>query len=87
MSIIVFSDVMKNEKEIKVREIIENIRPYLNEDGGDIEFIKLDENYVFIKLLGACVHCGMQDNTINYGILKMIQEQFPEIIGVINVEF
>ena len=75
----------KREKEIK--EIIENIRPYLNEDGGDIEFLKIDEDYVFVKLLGACAHCGFQDNTINYGILKMIQEKYPEIEGVINVEF
>lgn len=78
---------MEKEKETKIKEIINNIRPYLNEDGGDIEFIKLDENYVFVKLFGACVHCGLQDNTINYGILKMIQEKYPEIEGVINVEF
>jgi len=78
---------MEKEKENKIKEIINNIRPYLNEDGGDIEFIKLDENYVFVKLFGACVHCGLQDNTINYGILKMIQEKYPEIEGVINVEF
>ena len=70
-----------------IKKIIEDIRPYLNEDGGDIEFIKLDENYVFVKLFGACVHCGYQDNTINYGILRMIQEKYPEIEGVINVEF
>lgn len=78
---------MEKEKENKIKEIINNIRPYLNEDGGDIEFIKLDENYVFVKLFGVCVHCGLQDNTINYGILKMIQEKYPEIEGVINVEF
>ena len=78
---------MEKEKENKIKEIINNIRPYLNEDGGDIEFIKLDENYVFVKLFGACVHCGLQDNTINFGILKLIQEKFPEIEGVINVEF
>ncbi len=74
-------------KENEIKQIIENIRPYINEDGGDIEFIKLDENYVFIKLYGACVQCGFQDNTINYGILKMINEKYPEIEAVINVEF
>lgn len=78
---------MKKQKEKDIKEIIENIRPYLNEDGGDIEFIKLDENYVFVKLFGACSHCGFQDNTINYGILGMINEKYPEIEGVINVEF
>ena len=77
----------KEEKIKEIRQIIEDIRPYLNEDGGDIEFVKLDENYVFVKLFGACVHCGGQDNTINYGILKMIQEKFADIEGVIIVDF
>ena len=74
-------------KENEIKQIIENIRPYINEDGGDIEFINLDENYVFIKLYGACLQCSFQDSTINYGILKMINEKYPEIEAVINVEF
>ena len=72
------------EKEIK--EMINNIKPYINEDGGNIEFIKIEDNYVFIKLSGACAFCGMQDFTLNNGILKMIQEKYPEIEGVINVD-
>ena len=59
-----------------IKSIIDDLKPYINNDGGDIEFVKLDENYVFIKLFGACVHCGGQDNTVNYGILKMIQGRF-----------
>lgn len=73
------------EKEIK--EIINTIKPYINEDGGDIKFIKLEENYVFIKLTGSCANCGIQDYTLNHSILRMIQEKYPEIEGVINVEF
>ena len=73
--------------ENEIKKIIDDIRPYINEDGGDIEFIKLDDNYVFVKLFGACVHCGFQDNTVNYGLLRIIQEKFPQIEGVINVEF
>ena len=78
---------MNKKIENEIKGIIDNIKPYLNEDGGDIEFLKIEENYVFVKLLGACANCGFQDNTINYGILKMIQEKYPEIEGVINVEF
>ena len=70
-----------------IKELIEEIQPYINEEGGNIEFIKLDENYVFIKLSGACLNCAFQDNTINNGILRMIQEKYPEIEGVINVDF
>ena len=71
--------------EDKIKELIEKIRPYLNMDGGDIEFIKYEDNYVYIKLTGACTDCLMQDNTINDGLLSMFQEQIPEIKGIINI--
>lgn len=66
-------------------EIIEQIRPYLNMDGGDIEFIKYEENYVYIKLVGACSDCLFQDNTINEGLLQMFKSEIPEIEGIIKV--
>lgn len=71
--------------EDKVKEIIENIRPYLNMDGGDINFVKIENNYVYIKLTGACSTCAFQDDTINSGIEEMIKNEIPEIKGVINV--
>ena len=74
-----------NNEQI-IKEIIEDIRPYLNSDGGDIEFIKYEDNYVFVKLYGACSHCGYQDSTLNDNILEIIKEKIPEVIAVINVE-
>lgn len=71
--------------EEKVKELIEQIRPYLNMDGGDIEFVKYENNYVYIKLMGACTNCLMQDNTINDGMLQMFQDEIPEIKGIINI--
>ena len=71
--------------EEKILEMIENIRPYLNMDGGDIEYIKYEDGYVYIKLTGACTDCLLQDNTINDGMLAMFQEEIPEIKGIINV--
>jgi len=71
--------------ENKIKELIEEIRPFLNSDGGDIEFIKYEDKYVYIKLSGACSHCGYQDETINYGIKAYLKDQIPEIEGVINV--
>lgn len=71
--------------EEKIKEMIEQIRPYLNMDGGDIEYIKYENNIVYIKLLGACTNCLMQDNTINDGLLSMFQEEIPEIKEIINV--
>ena len=71
--------------EEKIKEMINNIRPYLNMDGGDIEYIKYEDGYVYIKLFGACSDCLMQDNTINDGLLTMFQEEIPEIKGIINI--
>lgn len=70
----------------KIKDLLEDIRPLLNQDGGDIEFIRYEDGYVFIKLSGACAHCGYQDQTISYGIESYLKEQIPEIEGVINVE-
>ena len=71
--------------EEKIKEMIEQIRPYLNMDGGDIDFVKYEDNYVYVKLYGACTDCLMQDNTINDGLLNMFQEKYPEIKGIINI--
>ena len=72
--------------ENKVNDVLDNIRPYLNMDGGDIELIKIQDNYVYIKLTGACRECTFQDTTIKDGIEEMLKEEIPEIKGVINVE-
>lgn len=71
--------------EQKIKELIEDLRPMLNMDGGDIEFIRYEDHFVFIKLSGACAHCGFQDDTITFGIEAYLKEQVPEIEGVINV--
>lgn len=71
--------------EEKIKEMIEQIRPYLNMDGGDIEYIKYEDNIVYIKLYGACTNCLLQDNTINDGLLTMFQDEIPEIEGIINI--
>ena len=49
--------------EEKIKNIIEEIRPYLNMDGGDIEFVKYEDKYVYVKLKGHCVECLGQDFT------------------------
>lgn len=71
--------------EDKIIELVEKMRPYLNMDGGDIEFIKYEDGYVYIKMIGACSDCIYQDSTINDGLLTFFQSEIPEIKGVINV--
>ena len=69
----------------KIKQIINDLRPYLNLDGGDIEFIKYENNILYVKLTGNCAHCLMQDETLNKNILIMLQEEIPEIKDIINV--
>ena len=71
--------------EEKIKEMIENIRPYLNMDGGDIEFIKYEDKIVYVKLYGACSNCLGQDITINDNLLTMLQSEVPKIEAIINV--
>ena len=71
--------------EEKIKEMVEKMRPYLNMDGGDIEFIKYEDGYVYIKLTGACANCMFQDNTVDEGLFEMFKSEIPEIKGVINV--
>ncbi|MBR1413268.1 MAG: NifU family protein [Bacilli bacterium] len=70
--------------EEKIKELIEELRPYFNGDGGDLEFIKYEDNYVYVKLLGACSHCGYQSATTE-GLEEYLKNEIPEIKGVINV--
>lgn len=73
------------ENEDKIIEIINRLRPFLISDGGDIEFVKYENNIVYIKMHGACSHCQMLDLTLKEGIEATIKEEIPEVLEVINV--
>ena len=75
------------EIENKIMEVLDSIRPYLNADGGNLEFIKYEDGYVYIKLLGLCAGCNFADETIQNGIYETLKQQIPEIKGVINSQF
>ncbi len=76
-----------NNKDIElINEVINDIKPFLNSDGGDIEFIKYEDDYVYVKLFGACSHCGYQDYTLNDNVYELIKEKVPTCKGVLNVE-
>ncbi len=77
---------METENKMKIIEILNQLRPYLNSEGGDLEFIKYEDDYVFIKLYGACATCGFQDYTIKDNIYASLKEEIPSLKGVINVE-
>lgn len=74
-----------NEIEKKICDVIDNVRPYLISDGGNIEFIKYVDNVVYIKMHGACANCEMLDITLKDGIESMLIDEIPEVKEVINV--
>lgn len=74
-----------NEQIIKINNIINKLRPFLINDGGDVTFIKYDNYIVYVKLMGACSNCQMLDVTIKDGIEAAIKEEVPEVKAVINV--
>lgn len=76
-------DIKKQENKIK--EIINSIRPYLLNDGGDVEFVKYEDGIVYLKMLGACSNCSIIDVTIKDGIESTIMEEVPEVKGVVNI--
>lgn len=69
----------------KIIAIIDKIRPFLISDGGNIEFIKYENNIVYVKLFGACENCSMIDITLKDGIEELIINEIPEVKGVKNI--
>ena len=77
----------ENEMEEKVRDEIEKIRPFLQRDGGDIEFVGLTEdNVVEVRLLGHCQGCPHRQATINGMVYQVLHEAYPEVAGVVAVD-
>ena len=75
-----------NENILKlINECLEIVKPYIQNDGGDIKLIKFEDDIVYIKLLGACEGCIMKDYTIKDGIESFLIEHIPEVKGVIEV--
>lgn len=72
--------------EDKILEIIDKIRPFLINDGGNLEFVKFEDGIVYIKMLGACSHCSMIDVTLKEGIESMLINEVPEVLGVVKVD-
>jgi Fe-S cluster biogenesis protein NfuA len=73
----------KVDLERKVQGIIEQIRPYLQNDGGDIQFVEITEdNTVNVELLGACGACPHSTMTLKNGVEQAVKKALPEIKSV-----
>lgn len=79
----------KEELTVKINEALEQLRPYLNEDGGDMELVGItDEGVAQVKLMGACSDCSMSVMTLKAGLEAQVKKVAPEIIAVeaVNIE-
>ncbi len=73
----------KVEIEEKVKEALEQLRPFLNADGGDMEFIEItDDAIVKVRLLGACSDCSMSIMTLKAGLEEAVKKAAPEVKAV-----
>ena len=57
--------------EEKINAVLEKLRPFLINDGGDIELVKFEDGIAYIKFMGACADCGLQNITLNHQILNL----------------
>ena len=75
------------EIQAQVRDVINKIRPYLQRDGGDVEFVSMDETgKVYVRVFGACVGCGAIDDTIKLGVEALLIEEVPGVTEVIVID-
>ena len=72
--------------EEQVKTALENVRPSLQADGGDVEFVSVsDDGIVSVKLTGACGSCPMSQMTLKMGIESYLKKEIPEVSSVVGV--
>ena len=76
----------KEELNDKVKNLLEQVRPYLQADGGDINFVNItDDNVVNVELTGACGTCAFSTQTLKNGVEATLKKALPEIKEVVAI--
>lgn len=75
---------MENMEE-QIKNVIHKLRPYLQRDGGDIEYVDFKDGIVYVRMLGACAGCTMIDNTLKDGVEQILMEEVPGVLEVQNI--
>ena len=70
----------------RIEQALEEIRPLLKSDGGDIELVGIENNTVKVQLLGACVSCSVNQMTLKQGVELTVKKYAPEIKEVVSVD-
>jgi Fe-S cluster biogenesis protein NfuA len=70
----------------KIKAALDEIRPALQADGGDVELVSVKDGTVSVKLTGACGGCPMATMTLKKGIERILKEKVPEVKEVVSVK-
>lgn len=68
--------------EEQIKYTLDKIRPFIQRDGGDVEFVSFEDGIVYVQMKGACEGCIMVDDTLGSGIKIILQEEVPGVIDV-----
>ena len=68
--------------EEQIKSTLDKIRPFIQRDGGDVEFLTFEDGVVYIKMLGACANCVAQDETVSSGIELILVDEVPGVLHV-----
>lgn len=75
-----------NKLQSRIKATLEKIRPYLQSDGGDIEFVEVTEDLVVkVRLTGACHGCPFSMQTLKGGVEQALIKEVPEVVEVVAV--
>lgn len=76
------------EKELRdnILKALDEVRPFLKADGGDIELVDTDGKIVRVRLLGSCVDCAVNQMTLKSGVEMTIKKYVPQIEKVIAID-
>ena len=69
----------------EVDEVLDDIRPWLRADGGDVELVSVEDGVVKVKFLGGCAGCPFSNITLQMGIENYLKQKLPEIKQVVSV--
>lgn len=73
------AEEIKTDVVERINKTINKIRPYIQADGGDVEFVKFEDGVVTVKMLGACAGCMAIDATLSEGIQAILIDEVPEV--------
>jgi Fe-S cluster biogenesis protein NfuA len=76
---------MANVMIDQVQKVIDEVRPNLQADGGDIELVGVEDGVVKVQLKGACAGCPMSTMTIKWGVENLLKKKIPEVVRVETV--